>query len=69
MTLRRYTGLGACLVGDYVDSKMRKAKARPAEAERDQSRVSPYLLATVPPRFHTESDLPPAAGAGLLTLS
>ncbi len=34
-----------------------------------QSAVLYYLLANVGPRFHTDSDLPPEAGDGLLTLS
>jgi hypothetical protein len=51
----------------YVDNTDSKGPARPKP--EPIHRVSPYLLATVPPRFHTESDLPPEAGAGLLTLS
>ena len=45
-------------------------KPRLAEARRSQFSGAPcYLLATVAPRFHTDSDLPPEPGAGLLTLS
>src|SRR5712672_2569339 len=45
-------------------------KPRLAEARRGRSsRASRYLLATVAPRFHTDSDLPPEAGVGLLTRS
>jgi hypothetical protein len=45
-------------------------RPRLAEARRSQSsEAPPYLLANVGLRFHTDSDLPPEAGAGLLTLS
>jgi hypothetical protein len=44
-------------------------KPRLAEARRGQTKVSRYLLASVVPRFHTDSDLPPEAGAGLIIVS
>jgi hypothetical protein len=46
-----------------------KKKPRLGEARRGQSKVSRYLLASVVPRFHTDSDLPPEAGAGLIIVS
>jgi hypothetical protein len=45
------------------------SKPRLAEARRGQFKVSRYLLASVVPRFHTDSDLPPEAGAGLIIVS
>jgi ribosomal protein L39E len=44
-------------------------KLRLAKARRSQFRVPRYLLANVGLRFHTDSDRPPEAGVGLLTLS
>jgi hypothetical protein len=60
-------------VGDLSEAKLgcrRKKKPRLAEARREPIFLAPcYLLASVGPRFHTDSDLPPEAGAGLLILS
>jgi hypothetical protein len=47
----------------------RLKKPRLGESRRGQSKVSRYLLASVAPRFHTVSDLPPEAGAGLIIVS
>jgi hypothetical protein len=63
--------LPAAAAGSMSSSRTRRRmRPRMAEARRGQSfRVLSYLLANVGPRFHTDSDLPPEAGDGLLTLS
>jgi len=58
--------------GDFsiLFAALAQKKPRLAEGRRSQSSGAPrYLRANVAPRFHTDSDLPPEAGAGLLTLS
>jgi hypothetical protein len=80
-TASQPSGEAPCAIAPSVCNRIARAQARPLGCWRKKappgrkpggakaSEAVRYLLANVGPRFHTDSDLPPEAGVGLLTLS